>query len=291
MQIESLKSFCDLAECKSFTRTAQINDVTESAISQTLGALERRFESLLLERGKNFRLTAEGEVIYDYSKRILQTCAALQSAMQAIQGILAGDIHVAAVSSIGLYDLPPYVKRFRKDYPAVNVQVQYGRANQIYEDVLGNTVDLGLVAFPERHTKLEIAPFRRDPLVLACPPQHPLAKLKTVKFKDLSGQKFVGFAPDMPTRKAVDRMLQDRGVEIGHVIEFDTIEMAKKAVAIGAGVAILPAATIRGEVTDKTLVAVRLEGNCFRPLAAIYRKAKVLSPAMKKFIERLKTSF
>ena len=64
MQIESLKVFCDLAETKSFTKTAQLNGVTQPAVSQTLIALAKQFTSLLLERSKkDFRLTAEGEVV------------------------------------------------------------------------------------------------------------------------------------------------------------------------------------------------------------------------------------
>jgi DNA-binding transcriptional LysR family regulator len=249
MQIEALKVFCDLSETESFTKAAQINGVTESAVSQTISMLERQFKSLLIERSRrNFRLTAEGEVFYDFSKRILLSYEAMQSTMQEIHGVLAGNIHVATVYSIGLYDLPPYVKRFLKDYPTVNVQVQYRRANQVYEDVLGNVVDLGLVAFPERDPKLEIVPFRHDPLALACPPQHPLAKLKSVKLKAVSGQKFVGFEPDIPTRKAVDKILKEQGVKVEYVTQFDNIETVKRAVEIGSGVAILPEETIRAEV-------------------------------------------
>lgn len=289
MQIEALKVFCDLSETKSFTKAAQINGVTESAVSQTISTLERQFKSLLIERSRrNFRLTAEGEVLYDYSKQIFQSYQAIESKVQEIHGVLAGNIHVATVYSIGLYDLPPYVKRFIKDYPTVNVQVQYRRANQVYEDVLGNIVDLGLVAFPARDAKLEIVPFRNDRLVLACPPQHPLAKLKSVKLKALSGQPFVGFEPDLPTRKAVDRMLKDQGVKAEYVTQFDNIETVKRAVEIGSGVALLPEETIRGEVAHQTMAAVRLEGNYSRPLAVIHKKGNVLSPAMKKFIELLK---
>src|SRR5579859_7403196 len=91
MQIESLKVFCDLSETESFTKAAQINGVTQSAVSQTISALERQFKSLLIERSKkNFRLTPEGQVVYDYSKRILQSYGGLQSKLQEIQGVLSG---------------------------------------------------------------------------------------------------------------------------------------------------------------------------------------------------------
>ena len=289
MQFESLKVFCDLAETESFTKTAQINNVSQSAVSQTISALERHFNSLLIERSKkNFRLTQEGEVLYNHGKELLQTYDAIHSRMQEIKQVISGDIRIATVYTLGLHDLPPYVKRFMKDYPEVNIHVEYRRSNQVYEGVLGNIVDLGLVAYPVPDAKLEIISLRKDPLVLACHPQHPFAKLKTVKLKALNGQKFISFEPDIPTRKALDKVLKGQGVTVEHVMEFDNIETVKRAVELDCGVAIVPETTIRQEVADQTLAAVPLEGNHFRPLGAIHRKTKVLSPSMKQFIALLK---
>src|SRR3989441_1575451 len=182
MQIDSLKVFCDLADTESFTKAAQINVVTQSAVSQQVSSLEKTFKSLLIERSKKkFRLTREGQVLYDYSKQIIATYDALHSKLQEIKDIISGTIRVATIYSIGLHDLPPYLKKFLKSYPTVNVHVEYRRANQVYEDVMGNVVDLGLVAYPSRDQKLDILPLRKDPLVLICHPQHPLAKNKSIK--------------------------------------------------------------------------------------------------------------
>jgi DNA-binding transcriptional LysR family regulator len=290
MQIESLKVFCDLAETESFTKAAQINQVTQSAVSQQISSLERVFKSLLIERSKKrFRLTREGQVLYDYSKQVIHTYEALHHKLQEIKDLISGTIRVATIYSVGLHDLPPYVKKFLKSYPTVNVHVEYRRANQVYEDVIGNVVDLGLVAYPLRDSKLEIVPLRKDPLVLICHPQHPLAKSKNIKLGALSGQKFIGFEPDIPTRKALDRILKDHAVQVQHVMEFDNIETVKRAVEIDAGVAIVPQGTVLQEIAKQTLAQVALDGGEFyRPLAAIYKKNKVLSPAMKEFIATLK---
>jgi len=290
MQIESLKVFCDLAETESFTKAAQINQVTQSAVSQQISALERLFKSLLIERSKKrFRLTREGQVLYEYSKQVVRTYDALQDKLQEIKEIISGTIRVATIYSVGLHDLPPYVKRFLKSYPTVNVHVEYRRANQVYEDVIGNVVDLGLVAYPARDNKLEIVPLRKDPLVLICHPQHPLARSKSVRIKALTGQKFIGFEPDIPTRKALDRILKDNSVQVQHVMEFDNIETVKRAVEIDAGVAIVPQGTVLQEIAKQTLGQVMLEdGEFYRPLAAIYKRNKVLSPAMKEFLSTLK---
>jgi DNA-binding transcriptional LysR family regulator len=292
MQIESLKVFCDLAETESFTKAAQINQVTQSAVSQQISSLERQFKSLLIERSKKkFRLTREGQVLYEYSKQIIQTYDSLHSKLQEIKDIISGTIRIATIYSIGLHDLPPYIKKFLKSYPTVNVHVEYRRSNQVYEDVLGNVVDLGLVAYPNKDNKLEIVNLRKDKLVMICHPQNPLAKTKSLKLADIAGQKFIGFEPDIPTRKAIDKILKDHDIAIQNVMEFDNIETVKRAVEIDAGISIVPQGTVVQEVNKQTLAAVAFDdGEFFRPLAAIYKRNKVLSPAMKQFLAILKES-
>jgi DNA-binding transcriptional LysR family regulator len=150
-------------------------------------------------------------------------------------------------------------------------------------------VDMGLVAYPTKDAKLEIISLHKDSLVLICHPSHPFAKLKNVKLKQLVGQKFVGFEPDIPTRKALDKILREHHVTVHNVMEFDNIETVKRAVEIDAGISVVPSSTITQEVNKQTLASVTLEdGNFFRPLAAIYKKNKVLSPAMKQFLAILK---
>ena len=148
----------------------------------------------------------------------------------------------------------------------MNVHVEYRRANQVYEDVLSNVVDMGLVAYPVKDAKLEIIPLRKDPLVLICHPQHPFAKQKSIKLKALAGQKIIGFEPDIPTRKALDKILKEHGVDREHVMEFDNIETVKRAVEIDAGISIVPQGTVTQEVAKQTLAAVQIEdGAFFRP--------------------------
>jgi DNA-binding transcriptional LysR family regulator len=283
--------FCDLVETESFTKAAQINGVTQSAISQQISSMERKFKSLLIERSKKmFRLTREGQILYEYSKQIIQTYDSMLSKCQEIKDIISGNIRVAAVYSIGLHDLPPYVQKFLKLYPSVNVHVEYRRTNEVYEDVLGNVVDLGLVAFPQKTPSIEIIPLHNYQMVLICHPQHPLAAKKSVKAKDLAGQRFVSFEADMPTRKAIDKVFRQHGITVQHTMEFDNIETVKRAVEIDAGISIVPRSTVSQEVANQTLVQAQIEGmDLERPWAVFYKKNRVLSPAIKQFITVLKS--
>ena len=181
MQIESLKVFCDLAETESFTKAAQINDVTQSAVSQQISSLERQFKSLLIERSKKkFRLTREGQVLYEYSKQIIQTYDSLHSRLQEIKDIISGTIRVATIYSIGLHDLPPYMKKFLKSLSdgerARGISPREPGLRRCARECGGSRP--GRVS-DARINKLEMVPLRKDTLVLICHPQHPFAKNKS----------------------------------------------------------------------------------------------------------------
>jgi DNA-binding transcriptional LysR family regulator len=226
--------------------------------------------------------------VYESANEILHTYEKLLSELQEMKKVISGTIRISTVYSIGLHELPPFIKKFLHDYPSVNVRIEYRRSNLVYEDILHNSVDFGLVAFPVKQRQIEVLPFRNDHLVLITHPQHPLARRPEVDIRDLAGQKVIGFDPDIPTRKAVDAIFREHNLEIEPVMEFDNIETVKRAVEIDHGVAIVPQATVAQEQKQGTLAVMRFRGKDFtRPLAILHRKGRVLTPAMKKFITTL----
>ena len=215
----------------------------------------------------------------------------LENRLREIGSVVAGTIRVGTVYSVGLHELPPYLTEFLRNYPAVNVHLEYLRSNKIYEDLIEGKVDLGVVAYPAKRSQIVSVPFRHDELVLAVPPDNPLAKQSKVSFGQLQGQKFVGYERDIPTRKAVDRILRDHGVKPVYALEFDNIETIKRAVEIGLGCAIVPRLTVENEIARGSLKMLEFqEGTFTRPLAIIYKRGRELSPAVRKFIEVLTTS-
>lgn len=289
MHVENFKIFSDLVESESFSRAAKLNSITQSAVSQQLRAMEKHFSILIVDRSqKQFRLTREGQKLYASAKEILYLYDKLNSELQEMKKVISGTIHISTVYSIGLHELPPYVKAFLTKYPEVNIRVEYRRANNVYEDILSNSIDLGLVAYPQKHKQLEVLPFHDDILVLVVAPEHPLAKRKTIELADIADQKFVGFEPDIPTRKATDAIFKEANIEIVPVMEFDNVETVKRAVEINAGIAILPQTTVIREEAQGLLKVLKFKNKTYkRPLALIHRKGRVLTPAIKKLIDLL----
>jgi LysR family transcriptional regulator, transcriptional activator of the cysJI operon len=292
MHIQNFKTFCDLVETKSFSKAARLNEVTQSAVSQQLKAMESHYDMLIIDRNqKKFRLTPQGTILYSTFKEILALYEKLNCEIQEMRNIVSGTIQISTVNSIGLHELPPYLKSFIKEFPSVNARVEYRRANLVYEDVLHGTADIGLVAFPVNHKELTTINFAQDELVVAMNPGHPLAKKKHLSIGNLQGEDFISFERDIPTRKATDEMLSNAGVEISIVMEFDNVETVKRALEINAGIAILPGNTVTNETERNQLVASKLDnGRHVRPLAIIHKKNRMLTPALRSFVELMKSN-
>ena len=286
MDIDSLKLFCDVIQLKGFTQAAAANSITQSAVSQRLKALEKRFGGPLIERhGNELFLTRTGEAVYKGSRRILAEMREVEEQLHRIDGKVSGSVRLAAIYSVGLYELDPSVKRFLKSYPEIDVQIEYSRENKIYQDVANSSVDLGIVAYPSNKPQLRWVPFRDDELVLICAPDHPFAQRDSIALKALAGQPFVTFQRDIPTRRALDEILKKNGVSVLTKAEFDNIELIKRAVEIGIGIAIVPSTTITSQIQAGLLKAIALaEGPFTRPIAILYRRGRSLPPAVKKFM-------
>lgn len=289
MQIETFRVFKDLAETASFSRAAESNGITQSAVSQQVRSIEKRFRVRLIERGRKFfSLTAEGRAFLTASREILDAYDNLDSRIQSISHIVAGEVRVATVLSIGLHELPPCLHAFRKLHPSVEVKVDYCRSNEVYDAVAEGRCDIGLVAYPAQKRGLRIVTFWRDQLVVVCAPDHRLARKTKVRLEDLANTKFVAFEPDLPTRKEVDRRLREHGVRVKPILEFDNIETVKRAVEIEGGVSIVPWLCAREEVSSGHLVALEINApDMWRPLGAVMKTSVVGSPAVKEFMAML----
>ncbi|MGD9763756.1 MAG: LysR family transcriptional regulator [Candidatus Binatia bacterium] len=290
MHIETLKVFCDVVETGSFSIAASQNFITQSAVSQQLRSLEAKYRCKLLERSRGgAKPTPQGAILYRTSREIIDKFHDVESELQHSCAVVGGQLRLAIVYSVGLHELPPYLKEYLRNYPEVNVHVEYARPNKIYENVIAQQIDLGIVAYPQKHPQIVVTPIRDDHLVLACPPEHPLATAKKIPASRLDGETMIGYERDMATRKATDHWLRSHHVSVRYAGEYDNIETIKRAVEIGQGVAIVPLPAVRHELEQGSLKVVRLsDETLLRPLGIIYKRGRHLSPAAEKFVEILK---
>lgn len=292
MQLESLKMFCDVVETGSFSRAAQLNHVTQSAVSQQIRALETRYEQKLLSRSaRHVTPTPAGERLFRGCKEILSRFAEVEQEIREQSAEIAGTTTVSAIYSVGLHEMQSIQKTLLKTHPKVHMRLNYRRNDQVYDDVILGAAEIGLVAYPQARAGVDILPFRDDKLIFVCPPDHPLAQKQKVSLAAIAGVPFIAFDREAPTRKAIDKLFREKGLELNPVMEgVDNVETIKRAVEIGMGVSVLPAATVHHEVTRGTLVSRPFaDGTYTRPIGILVRKGKYLDRAAQAVLELLQT--
>ena len=287
MHIETLKVFCDLVESRSFSRAAVRNSITQSAVSQQVKNLESRFKTQLMRRdGKTVSPTPAGRLFYERSRTILDSFEQMQLEIKSIGQDMVGSVRVATIYSVGLYELSVVVKSFLKQYPKVNLRVEYSKGPRVYEDCLQGVIDLGIVTYPEPRRGIRVIPLPADQLTLICVPDHPLAKRRQIDIRQLNGENFIAFEKGLPSQRALDQIFRECDIEMRTVMEFDNIETIKRSVEIGAGVSIVPLLSVQKEVQNGLLAQVGFtDKNFYRPLGIIVRTKAPVSPAARKFIE------
>ena len=289
MLIESLKVFCDLVETQSFSKTAVLNSVTQSAVSQQLKSIEKRQGRQLLEREKRrLTLTAEGEIFYRYARDIVRRYEEMQHRIQALGGVVSGTVRLSAIYSVGMLELAPYIKDYIKAFPKVNLRLEYAQAHKIYDDVSSSEIDLGIVAYPRAQRNVEVVEFAEDQMILICHPSSPLADRQKVKPAELNGQPLILFAPETPTRRALDRFFRKHSVRTNVVMELDHIATLLHAVEVDIGVSIVPANTVAHLRSRDSLKAISFDGaSLVRPLGILHRKGRSFSIATQRLLEVL----
>jgi DNA-binding transcriptional LysR family regulator len=289
MDFDQLRLFVDLVREQSFTRVAEQNFVTQPAVSLSLQKLEDELGVRLLERTtRRVLVTEEGRILHQYARDILEKAQEARLMLRERQDKVMGDLRLATVHSVGLYALPAPLKEFIRRYPEVTPHIDYRAAEHVYHRVVEGEADLGLVAYPEARSNLVVVPFLEDELVVVCSPEHALAGRKSVPLQALDGHRFVGFQAEIPTRKATDALLEGAGVRVEVRMECDNIEVLKKMVEVGLGLALVPDLAVRSEVRAGTLRALRISDQAVRrPLAIIHRKSRMLSRPQRAFLELL----
>ncbi|HLI49476.1 MAG TPA: LysR family transcriptional regulator [Chthonomonas sp.] len=292
MDLKDLQLFCDLVETGSFSKTAQRNFITQSAVSQRIRILERELGRTLLSRQKGkgkVELTDAGRLLYEGARSLVREAMALEERLKGFADSMEGTVRIATVYSVGLHELPGRLKPFLRQYPQVSVHLEYSSTARIYDDVFSGAMDIGIVAVPTTHVGIEVLPFSEEPMALICPPEHPFARLETIGLHQLNGQNFVTFDVNIPTRKLVDEQLRLAGVRVRIVNTCDNIEMLKNLVELGQGISLVPEITARKEAREGSLVIVPLapEDAFCRPVGLLLRRRNPQRTVVRVLVEAL----
>jgi DNA-binding transcriptional LysR family regulator len=291
MHLRFLKTFCDIVDLGSFSRAAKANGVSQSNASQIVHHLEEHLGLQLIDRSKRpFLVTPEGKRFHEGARVIVQRYDDLEREVRSLHEATAARLTVASIYSVGLAHMSGLLRQFLGAHPRADVRFEYLHPHRVYEAVDQGQADLGLVSYPEESASLATIPWRTEPIVLVCYPQHPLAKRRGVSLSMLRNEPFVAFQEGLKIREEIDTALATNKVSVRIALAFDNIETIKRAIEIGSGVSLLPEPTVAREIAAGTLVQVPIEQMTLaRPLGIIHRRDRKLSETAQQFIQLLQS--
>jgi DNA-binding transcriptional LysR family regulator len=289
VSFENLRLFRDIAQTRSFSRGAAMNKVSQSAASQHIQELEKQLGTALLDRStRPLAVTEAGHLYLAFCRDVLRRKEEFEAGLAQMKQEVDGTVRVASIYSVGLNEMVQIEQEFARRQPSARLEVEYLRPEKVYDAVLTDHVDLGLVSYPEPSREINVIPWRREEMVVAASPYHPLAARARITPSELNGVDFIGFDEELPIRREVERFLREHQVVVNETFHFDNLQMIKEAVAHRVGVSIMPARAMLEEMGQGRLVAIPIDApELYRPLGIIHRKKKRFPQVAQAFLDLL----
>jgi DNA-binding transcriptional LysR family regulator len=286
----NLRLIRDVAQHRSVSKAARWNDLSQSAASQALSELERELGVTLFDRGtRPLTVTPAGKAYVEFCRDVIRRHDEMLSLLDSIKKQLNATVRLAAIYSVGLSEMSGIEARFAERFAEAELQVQYLRPERVWQAVADDDADLGLMSYAESSREVMALPWRDEEMVVAVPPDDPLAVHESLSISALNGRAFVAFDEDLPIQQHIDRYMREHDVEVEISLRFDNIEMIKQAVAHGAGISIMPERVMHEDMLQGRLIALPLDpAELFRPVRIVHRRRKVFNEVTIGLLDLLK---
>ncbi|MCF8798257.1 LysR family transcriptional regulator [Xanthomonas campestris] len=286
-RLKPLRAFCQTVRLGSVSRAAEALYVSQPAVTLQLQALERDLGVALFERsGRRLAPSREGQLLYDMALPLVESLDGLEAAFrEKVRGLDAGELNIAANSSTILYLLPRIVENFRARHPDVRLTLHNAISADGTDLLREDAVDLAIGSMLDVPADLHYAPVYRFEQLLITPPDHPLARQRTVSLQDLSPYPLILPPRRQVTYRLVDLVFQQARVPYTVALEVGGWEVIKQYVAMGMGISIVTAICLTDADRDKFAARSLKDYFPTRSYGVVVRKGKYLSPQARAFIE------
>jgi DNA-binding transcriptional LysR family regulator len=289
MDFGQIEAFTQVATHNSFSRAAEVLQLTQPSITARIQALERELGEELFERGgRGVKLTDAGRVFLPYVEQILQHLQEGRDAVEEVRNVQLGSLRLGSAITISTYVLPGILHRFCKEFPGVDVVIRTGRSEQVLNMLLSDEVQVGIIralSAPD----IETIPLYDDEIVLVANPNHRFAQGGGVTIAEAAREPIVLFDRGSSYYGMIHDLFRKAAVIPNVAMELDSLEATKRMVEEGLGIALVPLVTIERELSSGTLVKVDIVDApaLKRPISLIYKRHRKRPRTVQAFIDAL----
>jgi DNA-binding transcriptional LysR family regulator len=288
MEMFQLRTFRVVAETLNFTRAAERLNLTQSAVSHQIKALEQELgEPLFIRAKRGVKVSEAGKVVLDHARRILDEADALRERLSGRGGAApTGRVRAAAATQAFVHLFVPLFEAFMRSHPGIEVSFRTTvSTDQTLADILNGNVDVGFASLPVYSPNLQVTELFEDELVVIVGHGHPLAGRKTITVDEMRRERLVLFERGASIRRATDQFFNRVGFEPALALESNDTYFIKLMVERGIGISLLPSWAVRDEVRWGWLAQLPIEGHRLQRKVAIVSLGRFQPSSTRAFLD------
>lgn len=266
MELWQLRTFRMVAATLNFTRAAKELNLTQSAVSHQIKALETELgEPLFIRAKRGVRLSESGKLALEHAERILDDAETLRERVSGRKQAAAGSVRVAAATQALVYLFAPFFESFMRANPGIELSFRTTvSTEQTINGILDGTADIGFASLPIYSPALKVEPLVDDELLLIVGQHHRLAKRRTVAVSEIERERLVLFERGSSIRRATDQFFESVGIRPSLALESNDTYFIKLMTEHGWGITLLPRWAVSEEVKANKLAQLRITGHTLK---------------------------
>ncbi|NLM43810.1 MAG: LysR family transcriptional regulator [Clostridiales bacterium] len=292
MDFKQIEAFVYVVRYKSFSKAADAIYLTQPTVSAHISSLENEIGTKLLDRSsKVIHPTKAGKIFYEYAVNLMNTRdEAIFSLNNFTQG-LSGKIHIAASTVPSQFIMPQLILEFQKKYKSIFFNLVQLDTNQVLEEILDNSFEIGIVGSKINNDKLKFESLLKDKMVLITPNNEKFNKFhsNSISIEELKNEKFIFRESGSGTRKEFEKKMIKAGKDpksINIIAQFNSAEAIKQAVSLGLGISIASCISVKDYIRFGIIKAFEIkEFDLNREFYLVYYKNRPMSPLTNVFKE------
>jgi DNA-binding transcriptional LysR family regulator len=281
-----LRAFVSLAKTGSFTQTARSLNLSQSAVSHSMKALERDVGCRILDKlGKKAVLTQAGEQLLAYAERILAQMSEARADLSRLGKWGQSRLRLGASTTAAQHILPGVLREFKDSFPSCVISIEPGDTPEMIDALRAHRIDLALNLEPSGGEPLDFRPLFADELHFILAPQHPWALAGRVTRAEIARQNYILYKQRSYTSAMIEAYFRDENVVLHSQLDLGNMEAIKELVKLNLGISILAPWTATAELAAGSLVAMPLgKRKLRRRWGILYWKGRRMSLVEETFI-------
>lgn len=288
MSDRRLQVFFTVARLLSFTKAADVLQMTQPAVTFQIRQLEEQFKARLFDRSHNrIDLTDAGKRAYQYAERIFELYDEMENSVKNVTGNVTGTLRIGAGAAAAQYVLMPLVTEFQKRFPDVHIQLNVRAASRIISMIENSDVDIGIIEDVASSKHLTSQLYGTETWQLIASPSNPLAQETQITPDVLKNQPWILMEEGAANREIVANYLSTIGLEVSDLnvaMEISSLEAIKGAIEASHCIAVLPTTAVNKELKLGDLVTLKGIQPLTKEIKFLYKQQKYPLLVMDEFL-------